>query len=184
TSAVALRRRARAEPERRGCRAQDRGVRSALFHHLLRDRRGRLQTGRCLLGARPAGRRLPAAGGAGGGGHPARCELRRAEAHPAALQRRLLRMRRRRRGAPLQPHADRRRPDRRAVTARPTAHALATPPGPGSLPPGGARMAEQGTAPEKAALRAPAVGLAGVTVSFRLAEGNTFTAVERASLEV
>jgi len=44
-------------------------------------------------------------------------------------------------------------------------------------------MAEQGTAPENA-LRAPAVGLAGVTVSFRLTERTTFTAVEGASLAI
>ena len=45
-------------------------------------------------------------------------------------------------------------------------------------------MAEQTTAPEQTRLRAPAVGLAGVTVSFRLAERVTFTAVENASLDV
>jgi len=45
-------------------------------------------------------------------------------------------------------------------------------------------MAEQGTAPERVGLRASAVGLAGVTVSFRLDERSTFTAVERASLDV
>jgi NitT/TauT family transport system ATP-binding protein len=45
-------------------------------------------------------------------------------------------------------------------------------------------MAEQATAPEPSGLRAPAVGLAGVTVSFRLAERTTFTAVERASLAI
>jgi NitT/TauT family transport system ATP-binding protein len=44
-------------------------------------------------------------------------------------------------------------------------------------------MAEQGTAPASG-LRAPAVGLAGVTVSFRLEERATYTAVERASLAV
>jgi NitT/TauT family transport system ATP-binding protein len=45
-------------------------------------------------------------------------------------------------------------------------------------------MAEQGTAPERPALRAPAVGLAGVTIAFRLGDGTTFTAVEHASLDV
>ena len=45
-------------------------------------------------------------------------------------------------------------------------------------------MAEQGTAPEPRGLRAPAVGLAGVSVSFRLAERTTYTAVERATLAV
>jgi NitT/TauT family transport system ATP-binding protein len=45
-------------------------------------------------------------------------------------------------------------------------------------------MAEQGIAPERTALRAPAVGLAGVTISFRLGDGTTFTAVEHASLDV
>ena len=44
-------------------------------------------------------------------------------------------------------------------------------------------MAEQGTAPASG-LRAPAVGLAGVTVSFRLDERATYTAVERATLAV
>jgi NitT/TauT family transport system ATP-binding protein len=45
-------------------------------------------------------------------------------------------------------------------------------------------MAEHGTALSQSALRAPAVGLADVTVSFRLAERTTYTAVERASLAV
>jgi NitT/TauT family transport system ATP-binding protein len=45
-------------------------------------------------------------------------------------------------------------------------------------------MAELGTAPERGGRRAPAVGLAGVTISFRLAEGAPFTAVENASLDV
>jgi NitT/TauT family transport system ATP-binding protein len=43
-------------------------------------------------------------------------------------------------------------------------------------------MAGQGMAPEEG--RMPAIGLAGVTVSFRLAERNVFTAVEGASLDV
>jgi len=45
-------------------------------------------------------------------------------------------------------------------------------------------MAEQGTAPQPTDVRAPAVGLAGVTVSFRLDERATFTAVEGTSLAV
>jgi NitT/TauT family transport system ATP-binding protein len=45
-------------------------------------------------------------------------------------------------------------------------------------------MAEQGTAPGTGGRRAPAVGLAGVTVSFCLAERATFTAVEDASLAI
>ena len=45
-------------------------------------------------------------------------------------------------------------------------------------------MAEQGTAPEPAQLGAPAIGLADVTVSFRLADGTTFTAVEGATLDI
>jgi NitT/TauT family transport system ATP-binding protein len=45
-------------------------------------------------------------------------------------------------------------------------------------------MAEQGTAPEPDRLRAPAVGLAGVTVSFRIDERTTYTAVEGASLDI
>jgi NitT/TauT family transport system ATP-binding protein len=45
-------------------------------------------------------------------------------------------------------------------------------------------MAEQGTAPQPTRLRAPAVGLAGVTVAFRLAERTTYTAVEGASLDI
>jgi NitT/TauT family transport system ATP-binding protein len=44
-------------------------------------------------------------------------------------------------------------------------------------------MAEHGTLAQSA-LRAPAVGLADVSVSFRLAERTTYTAVERASLAV
>src|ERR1700704_704780 len=44
-------------------------------------------------------------------------------------------------------------------------------------------MAEQGSAPASG-LRAPAVGLAGVTVSFRIEERTTYTAVGRASLAV
>ena len=45
-------------------------------------------------------------------------------------------------------------------------------------------MAEHGSALAQSALRAPAVGLADVTVSFRLAERATYTAVERATLAV
>jgi NitT/TauT family transport system ATP-binding protein len=45
-------------------------------------------------------------------------------------------------------------------------------------------MAEQATAPEPTGLRAPAVGLAGVSVSFRIAERTTYTAVESASLAI
>src|SRR5579871_3640221 len=45
-------------------------------------------------------------------------------------------------------------------------------------------MAEQATAAVSTNLHAPAVRLAGVTVSFRLSERTTFTAVERASLDV
>jgi len=45
-------------------------------------------------------------------------------------------------------------------------------------------MAEPETALARSALRAPAVGLADVSVSFRLAERTTYTAVERASLAV
>jgi len=45
-------------------------------------------------------------------------------------------------------------------------------------------MIDEGIAPAQAKLRAPAVGLADVTVSFRLAQDATFTAVERASLAV
>jgi NitT/TauT family transport system ATP-binding protein len=45
-------------------------------------------------------------------------------------------------------------------------------------------MAEQATAPEPRGLRAPAVGLAGVSVSFRIAERTTYTAVESASLAI
>jgi NitT/TauT family transport system ATP-binding protein len=44
-------------------------------------------------------------------------------------------------------------------------------------------MAEQGSAPASG-LRAPAVGLAAVTVSFRIEERTTYTAVEQASLVV
>ena len=45
-------------------------------------------------------------------------------------------------------------------------------------------MAEEGAAPEPGKPRAPAVGLAGVTVSFHLDERTTFTAVEGASLAI
>jgi sulfonate transport system ATP-binding protein len=45
-------------------------------------------------------------------------------------------------------------------------------------------MAEPGTAPQPGDQRAPAVGLAGVSVAFRLAERATFTAVEGASLSI
>jgi NitT/TauT family transport system ATP-binding protein len=45
-------------------------------------------------------------------------------------------------------------------------------------------MAEQGIALAQSTLRAPAVGLADVSVSFRLAERTSYTAVERASLAV
>jgi NitT/TauT family transport system ATP-binding protein len=45
-------------------------------------------------------------------------------------------------------------------------------------------MNQQRSAPAPAATRAPAIGLAGVTVSFRLAGRATFTAVEQATLTV
>src|SRR4030081_4111271 len=45
-------------------------------------------------------------------------------------------------------------------------------------------MTEPETALAQSALRAPAVGLADVSVAFRLAERPTYTAVERASLAV
>ena len=45
-------------------------------------------------------------------------------------------------------------------------------------------MNEQGSMPAPSAARAPAVGLAGVTVSFGLADRTTYTAVERATLAV
>ncbi|HEY1558805.1 MAG TPA: ABC transporter ATP-binding protein, partial [Kofleriaceae bacterium] len=48
----------------------------------------------------------------------------------------------------------------------------------------GERMNEQGPVPAPTELRAPAVGLAGVTVSFRLADRATYTAVEQATLTV
>src|SRR3979411_3379534 len=45
-------------------------------------------------------------------------------------------------------------------------------------------MTEPETALAQSALRAPAVGLADVSVTFRLAERTTYTAVDRASLAV
>jgi NitT/TauT family transport system ATP-binding protein len=45
-------------------------------------------------------------------------------------------------------------------------------------------MNEQGSVSAPSATRAPAVGLGGVTVSFRLADRATYTAVERATLTV
>src|SRR6266446_8394130 len=45
-------------------------------------------------------------------------------------------------------------------------------------------MAEHAIGLAQSALRAPAVGLADVSVTFRLAERATYTAVERASLAV
>src|SRR4030081_3253789 len=45
-------------------------------------------------------------------------------------------------------------------------------------------MTEPETALAQSALRAPAVGLADVSVTFRLGERTTYTAVERASLAV
>ena len=48
--------------------------------------------------------------------------VRGAEAHPPALQRAVLSLRQRRRGAALQPAADRRRPDQAALTMPSTVH--------------------------------------------------------------
>jgi NitT/TauT family transport system ATP-binding protein len=45
-------------------------------------------------------------------------------------------------------------------------------------------MADQATAPARTTLRASAVALTGVTISFRLADRTTFTAVQHASLDV
>ena len=58
-----------------------------------------------------AGGALSPAGGAGGGGPAARSLVRRAEEDPATLPRAVFRLRRRRRGAAIQPPADRRRVD-------------------------------------------------------------------------
>src|SRR5262249_41482006 len=58
---------------------------------------------------------LSSARGAGGGRAAARSLLRRAKADSRALQGTVLRLRGRRGGAPLQPAADRRRPDQGAL---------------------------------------------------------------------
>ena len=60
--------------------------------------------------------RLSAAGHSGGRGRAARCLVCRAEAYFPALQRPVLSLRQRRRGAPLQPAADRCRHDQAALT--------------------------------------------------------------------
>ena len=80
-------------------------------------RRPQLPAGRPVVRARPARRALSAAGGAGRGGGAARCLLRGAEEDPPALPRPVLSLRRRRRGAALQPPADRCRPDPGVLTA-------------------------------------------------------------------
>ena len=87
------------------------GARSALFHHVLCDRRTELPAARSFVRARYARRALPSAGGAGRSGGAARPDLRGAEANPQPLPRPVLSLRRRRRSPAFQPAADRCRPD-------------------------------------------------------------------------
>src|SRR5207237_2354659 len=72
---------------------------------------------RLVVGHEPARRALSATGGAGGGRGAARSVLCRAEENPAALPRVVLPLQRRRRGAPLQPAADRCRPHQGIVAS-------------------------------------------------------------------
>ena len=78
------------------------------------------QAGQRLVRARHHRRTISAAGRAGGRGPAARSFLRRAEAHPGALPRAVLCLRRRRRGAALQSTADRRRLDQGTLAAMPS----------------------------------------------------------------
>ena len=105
----------RPEDQRCRTRAPAEGSRSALLHELLRNRCGQLQAGRSVLGAANAGGALSAAAGAGGGRRSARSVFRRAEDDSATLPRRVLQLRRRRGGAPLQPPPDRCGADQGAV---------------------------------------------------------------------
>src|SRR5262249_48576941 len=83
-------------------------ARSALFHHLLRGRRGQFPARRSFIRARHARRVLSSAGGAGGGRSAARCQLLGAKENSQALPRPVLSLRRRRGGAAVQSAADRR----------------------------------------------------------------------------
>ena len=81
---------------------------------------------RPVFGGRSARRALSAVGGAGSRRRAARRFVRRAEADPAALQRPVLSLQRRRRSAPLQSASDRRRTDQGIVIsigARSVTHA-------------------------------------------------------------
>ncbi len=112
-------RRQGAEPRARRCRDRPahHGARSALLHHLLRGRCRQFPPGRHVVRAARPRRALSAAGGPGGRRPAARSHVPRAEAHPAALRRRVLRLWRRRRGPPLQPPPDRRRPHQAPLIA-------------------------------------------------------------------
>src|SRR5262249_54986585 len=93
--------------------------RSPLFQHLLRHRRGQLPAVGPVVGARADRGALPSAGRAGGRPGAARSELRRAQEGAPALQRPVLPLQPWCRGAPLQPAADRRRPDQGIVAGSP-----------------------------------------------------------------
>ena len=86
-------------------------ARSALFHHLLCDRRAELPAARSFIRARYARRALPSAGGAGRSGGAARCDLRGAKADPQPLPWPVLSLRRRRGSAAFQSASDRCRLD-------------------------------------------------------------------------
>ena len=101
-------------------RAASAGVRPAVFHHLLRARRGQLQTGRHIVGARHAGSAVSAAGHSGGRGAAARSDLCRTKTNSQALPGKVFPLQRRRGGAPFQPAADRSRPDQGLVTLCPS----------------------------------------------------------------
>ena len=135
---------------------------------------------------------LSAAGRAGGGGRAARSLLRGAEEDPAALPGAVLSLQRRRRGAALQPAADRRRADQGAVgtlRARAPAHAPSLHPSAicGSLP----RQVwpnREGTHGSRfwrrTGGRRSSCLIDRCFVTFRLADGGAYTAVQGCALDV
>ena len=87
----------------------------ALPVDLLRHQHDQLHAARPVVGGGRARCAVSSDRRDGGGGRSARCVVRRAEEDPAALPRAVLSLQWRRRGAPLQPDADRRRADQGAV---------------------------------------------------------------------
>src|SRR4029079_9684345 len=149
---------------------------------LLRHRFDQLPAEGCVLGARPAGSALSPAAGSGGGRTSARPLVCRTKENSGALRRAVFSMRGRRRGPAFQPPADRRRVDQ--GNGVPLGCARAGPPAlrGGSMTNGAGGATAQTRQPGTGG--APAGALSEVHSNFRLADGGSYAAVKRASLDV